>query len=375
MQIKIIEIIYLFLIAAGSAMSILLIYLRHLTNKAFKIILLLIDKNEACDYDLAKFLPEARDLLKDVNIDDIFYDIAYAGNRIEKKNETDKSGITRNHERTDYAIHIGIVPKNPKGERKYISLIVFQTLFLLVEMDVLIRMKAVNEAFHNFSRLQTFVLHDVKNVTQFIQTMLFNVKKIRGVEREHTFIEYLRKSAPALSLRATRIVGMLQVGTASSDEESDREEIKVRILLDGLLKLYQIKGEVTGYAVLYEQEHKIIAIFDSIMKNIQEKSLQESDIKCFIYVRDEEDRIVVLIQDTGSPVQNKERIFEPFYTTKKTGLGIGMFQAKHLVESLGGTIKVENTDAGVEFTLILPKRKRDNTTDSLNDFTGSIPTG
>jgi hypothetical protein len=367
MKIEIIEVIYLFLIAAGSAMSVLLIYLRYLTNKAFKIILLLIDKNEASDYDLMKFLPEARELLRDINIEEIFYDIAYAGNHIEKKNETDKTGITRDHVRADYEIHIGIVPKNPKGERKYISLIVFQTLFLLVEMDILIRIKAVNEAFYNFSRLQTFMLHDVKNVTQFIQTMLFNVKKIRGVEREHTFIEYLRKSAPALSLRANRIVGMLQVGTASSDEESDREEIEIRVLLDGLLKLYQIRGEVTGYAVLYEEEHKIIAIFDSIMKNIQEKSLQEPDITCFAYVRDEEDKIVVLVQDTGSPVQNRERIFEPFYTTKKTGLGIGMFQAKHLVESLGGAIKVENTDAGVEFTITLPKRKMNDAADSLNE--------
>ena len=375
MKIEIIEVIYLFLIAAGSAMTVLLIYLRYLTNKAFKIILLLIDKNEACDYDLMKFLPEAQDLLKDVHIDDIFYDIAYAGNQIGKKNETDKTGITRDHVRADYEIHIGIVPKNPKGEQKYISLIVFQTLFLLVEMDILIRIKAINEAFYNYSRLQTFILHDVKNVTQFIQTMLFNVKKIRGVEREHTFIEYLRESAPALSLRANRIVDMLQVGAASSDEESDREEIKIRVLLDGLLKLYQIKGEVTGYAVLYEEEHKIITIFDSIMKNIHEKSLQEPDTKCFAYVREEEENIVVLIQDTGSPVQNRERIFEPFYTTKKTGLGIGMFQAKHLVESLGGAIKVENTDAGVEFTIILPKRKVDGTTDNLNDFQGLTPTG
>jgi hypothetical protein len=365
MKIEIIEVIYLFLIAAGSTMSILFIYLRYLTNRAFRIILLLIDKNEACDYDLMKFLPEARELLRDINIEEIFYKIAYAGNHIEKKNETDKTGITRDHVRADYQIHIGIMPKNPKGERKYISLIVFQTLFLLVEMDILIRIKAVNEAFYNFSRLQTFVLHDVKNVTQFIQTMLFNVKKIRGVEREHTFIEYLRESAPALSLRANRIVGMLQMGTASSDEEIDREEIKVRVLLDGLLKLYQIKGEATGYAVLYEEEHKIIAIFDSIMKNIQEKSLQEPDIKCFAYIREEEDNIIVLVQDTGSPVQNRERIFEPFYTTKKTGLGIGMFQAKHLVESLGGAISVDNTHTGVEFIITLPKRRRDATTDSL----------
>jgi signal transduction histidine kinase len=364
MKIEIIDVIYLLLIAAGSAMIIVLGYLRYLTNRAFKVIPLLIEKNEACDYDLNKFLPEAQTLLRGISIESFFYDIAYAGNHIEKKNETNESGIKRDHKRADYAIHIGIVPKNPKGERKYIFMIVFQALFLLVEMDILIRIKAINEAFYNFSRLQTFVLHDLKNVTQFIQTMLFNVEKVKGAGREHTFIEYLKESAPSLSLRANRIVGMLQVGAVSSDEENDREEIKVRDLLDGLLKLYQIKGEVTGHAVLYEEEHKIITIFDGIVKNIHEKSLQEPDVACFIYIREEENDITVLIQDTGSHVKNIERIFEPFYTTKKTGLGIGMFQAKHLVESLGGNIKVENTDAGVEFTVALPKRKPDDTAES-----------
>ncbi len=357
MQIEIIETLYLLLIAAGSAMTILFVYLRYLTRKAFKVILLLIDKNEACDYDLMKFLAEARGLLRDINIEDFFYDITYAGNHIKKENETDKSGIKRNRERTDYAIHIGIVPKNPRGERKYISLIVFQTLFLLVEMDILIRIKAINEAFSNFSRLQTFVLHDVKNVAQFIETMLFNVTRIKGAKREHTFIEYLQGSAPALSLRTNRILSTLQMGVETDDEEKDKREIELRILLDELLKLYQIKGEATGYAVVCEEEHKVVTIFDSIMKNIHEKSLQERDLKCFIYVRDEEDVVTVLIQDTGTHVQNKDRIFEPFYTTKKTGLGIGMFQAKHLVEDLGGRIKVENNEAGVEFAILLPKRK------------------
>lgn len=357
MKLEIIEALYLLLIAAGSAMTILFVYLRYLTRRAFKVILLLIEKNEACDYDLMKFLPEAQGLLRDINIDDLFYDITYAGNHIKKENETDKTGIKRDYERTDYAIHISIVPKNARGERKYISLIVFQTLFLLVEMDILIRIKAINEAFNNFSRLQTFVLHDVKNVAQFIETMLFNVTRIKGVQREHTFIEYLQGSAPALSLRTNRILGMLQMGVETDDEEKDKRDIELRTLLADLLKLYQVKGEATGYAVVCAEEHKIVTIFDSIIKNIHEKSLQEGELQCFIYVREEEDAVTVLIQDTGTHVQHMDRIFEPFYTTKKTGLGIGMFQAKHLTESLGGKIKVENTNAGVEFIVILPKRK------------------
>jgi signal transduction histidine kinase len=71
------------------------------------------------------------------------------------------------------------------------------------------------------------------------------------------------------------------------------------------------------------------------------------------------DRLVIEIEDNGCGMDKKtqERIFEPFYTTKKYGAGIGMglYKSRNLVEDLGGTITVESRAAeGSKFRIVIP---------------------
>jgi len=73
----------------------------------------------------------------------------------------------------------------------------------------------------------------------------------------------------------------------------------------------------------------------------------------------EEQFISVQVADTGTgiPKQILPHIYEPFYTTKKTGkgTGLGLFITKKLVESFSGTIIAESTEGeGTCFTLTFP---------------------
>jgi signal transduction histidine kinase len=73
----------------------------------------------------------------------------------------------------------------------------------------------------------------------------------------------------------------------------------------------------------------------------------------------EERFVSVQIADTGSgiPRKNLSRIFEPFYTTKKTGkgTGLGLFITKKIVESFSGAISVESSEGeGTCFTITFP---------------------
>jgi hypothetical protein len=52
-------------------------------------------------------------------------------------------------------------------------------------------------------------------------------------------------------------------------------------------------------------------------------------------------------------------LFRPFQTTKKKGLGIGMFQSKMIVEAHGGRIEVESElRKGTSFRVLLPIDKQ-----------------
>jgi signal transduction histidine kinase len=74
-----------------------------------------------------------------------------------------------------------------------------------------------------------------------------------------------------------------------------------------------------------------------------------------------EDNAVVSVRDagTGLPAKVDGQLFEPFVTTKTTGMGIGLTIARSIVEAHRGNLKAHNNpDGGATFTLTLPRARR-----------------
>jgi signal transduction histidine kinase len=71
-------------------------------------------------------------------------------------------------------------------------------------------------------------------------------------------------------------------------------------------------------------------------------------------------RVQVRITDTGAGMNSEQvqRVFEPFYTTKSQGLGLGMAYAKKVVEQHQGTIRIESRPgAGTTVEIELPAQQ------------------
>ncbi len=73
--------------------------------------------------------------------------------------------------------------------------------------------------------------------------------------------------------------------------------------------------------------------------------------------------IRVSVRDTGPGIEDPDRVFEPFYTTKTVGtsegMGLGLSISYGLVQSFGGDIRGANTDEGAEFTVELEPFEED----------------
>ena len=64
--------------------------------------------------------------------------------------------------------------------------------------------------------------------------------------------------------------------------------------------------------------------------------------------------ISVTDNGTGIPDEMKERVFEPNFTTKSSGMGLGLAMVRNLIQNFGGTIDFENKGQGAAFTITIP---------------------
>jgi signal transduction histidine kinase len=65
----------------------------------------------------------------------------------------------------------------------------------------------------------------------------------------------------------------------------------------------------------------------------------------------------IAISDTGRgmPAEERRRVFEPFYSRKPAGTGLGLTIARRIVAAHGGRIEIESTPGrGTCFTILLP---------------------
>jgi signal transduction histidine kinase len=73
------------------------------------------------------------------------------------------------------------------------------------------------------------------------------------------------------------------------------------------------------------------------------------------------DRVRVVVRDTGAGIAPADlpRVFEPYFTTRRTGSGLGLAITRNIVEGLGGSIAVDSTPGeGTEIRVDLPRTPR-----------------
>jgi two-component system nitrogen regulation sensor histidine kinase NtrY len=82
--------------------------------------------------------------------------------------------------------------------------------------------------------------------------------------------------------------------------------------------------------------------------------------KIVVRVRTLEDRLDIEVEDngTGFPLQNRDRLTEPYVTTREKGTGLGLAIVKRILEDHGGGLVLEDADPGPGARVVLWFRRR-----------------
>ncbi|MEO5358043.1 MAG: response regulator [Nitrospirae bacterium YQR-1] len=116
----------------------------------------------------------------------------------------------------------------------------------------------------------------------------------------------------------------------------------------------------------YPGEFKQVIL--SILNNAKDAVLLKRKISSSVHIENSEiviefskaaDSISVSITDTGGGISKAviDRIFEPYFTTKDNGIGIGLYMSKLIIENyMNGKLFAKNTDTGAQFTVQLQRK-------------------
>lgn len=236
-----------------------------------------------------------------------------------------------------------------------------------MEMEYLLRIK---DKMSSLGHLAAGIAHEIRNplsgINIFLDTAgenleeiennkdakeLFNQAKTAAYKIESVvkrILDFSRSSPPKLILTDINI--LIKEAINLSHVTLRKFDVKLESCLDENLPLITIDSQMIEEVML-----NLITNAIEAMKNIKvQKNILITSFK-------QNNHIIVKVDDSGSGIApaTKDKIFDPFYTTKDYGTGIGLSFCQRIVVNHGGALEVSTSKlGGAEFTIRIPIKRR-----------------
>lgn len=216
---------------------------------------------------------------------------------------------------------------------------------------------ALGEAlrFDEFNRRIAFVMHDIKNLASQLSLLARNAEKHADKpEFRADMLLTLRNSTDKLQALLARL------GRYGAHGREALERVEAAEVLATVAARYAGQHDVVVVerapcAVLGDREALEQALVHLVHNAIEASG---SGTGVFLDCVEEEAHAVIEVIDSGpgmSPEFIRTRLFKPFNSTKPGGFGIGAFEARELIRSMGGRLDVASREGlGTRFRLRLP---------------------
>lgn len=146
--------------------------------------------------------------------------------------------------------------------------------------------------------------------------------------------------------------------------KSHLEPLKVELILKDILLILQpeirqkdVACQISGRGVVLGDESKLRRVFVNLLKNSLEAVDRKSTIGITIDSRDHGVSVMISDNGRGIPQADLEQIYDPYFTTREMGYGLGLTIVKSIIDEMNGTILVESVAGqGTTFTLRFPEK-------------------
>jgi PAS domain S-box-containing protein len=211
-------------------------------------------------------------------------------------------------------------------------------------------------------RLAASIAHEVNNPLEAIKNSLFLMQASKDEAATVKFLEIARKETERVSHIIRQMLGFAR-------RSGDVEWVDINQLIEETLVLLQKKLRQSQIEVVYKLDKNLASVrarsdqlkqvFLNLILNAQQaiESQGKITIRTSRYVAAVQPSIAIEIRDTGVGMNQDDlaRIFEPFFSTRKKGTGLGLWVTQDIVRHHGGRIDVMSEPGkGTAFMIILP---------------------
>ncbi|MCB9800414.1 MAG: hypothetical protein H6757_06615 [Candidatus Omnitrophica bacterium] len=211
--------------------------------------------------------------------------------------------------------------------------------------------------------------HEIRNPLFIIkgaaETHLVNVKEGIYASKEKALDKANQILATSFD-QAQRAIDLMKTFSEFAKKDNDR---KVRIEEVYLKEVFENIQTLIDYELKLDKAEMLVDIPESLMLSVDRRHLEEilfnllinacqamkaAGGKIELRATFQNNKTQIMISDTGPgiPKDKLSQIFDPFYTSKEEGTGLGLYITKQLVERNGGTITVQSQPGqGTKFIL------------------------
>jgi two-component system sensor histidine kinase HydH len=210
---------------------------------------------------------------------------------------------------------------------------------------------------YTIGEISSRLAHDLQNPLAIIKSTieLLNLKNPNADKKTKENYQRIERAAMKMSQQIRDVLDFVRTSNIAMEKTS----------LNQMLK--DIVNDMTipphAKIILPDQNvdiHGDIKQLETVFSNLILNAIQskEDNVKVMIQASEVDDYTVIDVIDNGSGIEKKNipRIFEPLFTTKPGGTGLGLASCKSIIENHGGTIECSSiVNKGTVFTIRLPR--------------------
>ncbi|MEO6726129.1 MAG: sensor histidine kinase [Blastocatellia bacterium] len=225
----------------------------------------------------------------------------------------------------------------------------------------MIRKEGEQKQFESFARLSAVLTHDLKNQILSLSLLVNNME--RKFHREGFREDAMRTLSETVNNLQSLVSKMSDPRTPT---KRIREKSNLTVLVERVLQRtaaqatnkYKVSTQLTPELFATVDGKAIERVIENLVINALEAMPDGGSLR--IVTKVENGNAIVAIADSGKGMAEefvRDRLFHPFATTKKKGIGLGLYSCRDIVEQHNGRIEVSSrVDSGTEFRIVIPQQ-------------------